>query len=279
MIKQARIESPIGFLTSGKLKIIACISMFLDHFGLMIFPSVYAYRAIGRLAFPIFAYFIAEGCHYSKRKVRRFLLLLGSGLAYLLFFYVFAGELYASIFLTFAGSVLIIYALDFAKKYAFSEFSPEKPFVLALYVSAVIANAYIVCQIIDFDYGFFGMMTPVLISLFDFKDIKVPKHLAFLDSYYIRLVMLTVGLCLVYLKPFTIYLTDIDLYLLEWGLLANIFGIDIPHFVFAFFAPLILLLYNGKVGNKKLKYVFYLFYPLHLVLIAAINILILIFGK
>ncbi len=264
-MKQVRTESPIGFLTAGKLKIIACIAMFIDHFGLMIFPSVYVFRAIGRLAFPIFAYFIAEGCHYSKRKARRFLLLFGFGLVYLLFFCFFAGDLYASIFLTFAGSVLIIYALDFAKEYAFSGFSPEKPFILAIYIAAVIANAYVLCSLIEFDYGFYGMMTPVLISLFDFKDMKVPKYLRFLDSYYVRLIMLTLALILVYrVSPV---------------MTAKIFGIDVPHYYFGYLAPLVLLFYNGKVGNKKLKYGFYIFYPVHLGVITLIYTLIEIFGK
>ena len=37
----------------------------------------------------------------------------------------------------------------------------------------------------------------------------------------------------------------------------------------------LLALYNGKRGTKKLKYVFYVFYPLHLIVIYAVGIFLL----
>ncbi|MDF2673199.1 MAG: conjugal transfer protein TraX, partial [Clostridiales bacterium] len=46
------------------LKILAMVTMFIDHVGYMFFPGQMLYRTIGRLAFPIFAYQIAIG--YSK---------------------------------------------------------------------------------------------------------------------------------------------------------------------------------------------------------------------
>ena len=45
------------------LKIIALISMTVDHFGCLFFPQIYIFRYIGRLAMPLFAYMIAEGCY------------------------------------------------------------------------------------------------------------------------------------------------------------------------------------------------------------------------
>ncbi len=263
MQKTARIESPFGFLSAGKLKIIACIAMFIDHLGLMIFPSVYAFRAIGRLAFPIFAYFIAEGCHYTKRKVRRFLLLLGFGLSYLLVYYIFAAELYASIFLTFSVSVLVIYILDFVKRSAFSDFNCVNLTLSLLLLAGVLIGAYFLFVKVEFDYGFYGMLVPVLVSLFDFKDIQVPSYLRFLDTYYMRLILLCVGLLLVCSDSYV------------WT--AEIFSISVPHYCFYFAAPILLLFYNGKVGNKKLKYAFYIFYPAHIVFITAISIIISIF--
>ena len=46
------------------LKILAMVTMLIDHVGYMFFPGQMIYRTIGRLAFPIFAYQIAIG--YSK---------------------------------------------------------------------------------------------------------------------------------------------------------------------------------------------------------------------
>ena len=46
-------------LDGTTLKIIAMISMVFDHVGDMFFPDVMWLRMIGRLAMPIFSFFIA----------------------------------------------------------------------------------------------------------------------------------------------------------------------------------------------------------------------------
>ena len=43
------------------LRLIACICMFIDHAGKMLFPQLTWMRLVGRLAFPLFAYGIAVG--------------------------------------------------------------------------------------------------------------------------------------------------------------------------------------------------------------------------
>lgn len=46
---------------TGLIRLIACICMFIDHAGKMLFPQYPVMREIGRLAFPLFAYGIAVG--------------------------------------------------------------------------------------------------------------------------------------------------------------------------------------------------------------------------
>ena len=53
-------------LTGNQLKLIAVITMTIDHIGLAFFPQQMLFRVIGRLAFPIYAYMIAEGCRYTR---------------------------------------------------------------------------------------------------------------------------------------------------------------------------------------------------------------------
>lgn len=48
------------------LRLIACICMFIDHAGKMLFPQLTWMRLIGRLAFPLFAYGIAVGAAMTK---------------------------------------------------------------------------------------------------------------------------------------------------------------------------------------------------------------------
>lgn len=67
---------------TGMLKILACLLMLCDHMGKMIFPDAFVLhftgpvlsylpdmnilRAIGRLAMPMFAYGVAVGCNYTR---------------------------------------------------------------------------------------------------------------------------------------------------------------------------------------------------------------------
>ncbi len=71
------------------LKLIAIITMFIDHIGYFIYPEIRGLRVIGRIAFPIFAYMIAMGyIHTSNRKKyakRLFLFALISQPPYMLF--------------------------------------------------------------------------------------------------------------------------------------------------------------------------------------------------
>ena len=54
------------------LKIIAMVTMLIDHCGKMLFPQYRIMRVIGRIAFPIYAYCIAAGCVYTRNPLRYF---------------------------------------------------------------------------------------------------------------------------------------------------------------------------------------------------------------
>lgn len=45
-----------GF-TQNQLKIVAAVSMLIDHIGAELFPEIIVLRIIGRLAFPVFFFF------------------------------------------------------------------------------------------------------------------------------------------------------------------------------------------------------------------------------
>jgi len=55
---------------SGLIKLLACLTMFIDHAGKMLFPLTPEMRLIGRLAFPLFAYGIAVGAVYTRDPIR-----------------------------------------------------------------------------------------------------------------------------------------------------------------------------------------------------------------
>ena len=63
-------------LDGTSLKLIAMISMVFDHVGDNFFPEQLWMRVIGRIALPIFAFFVAECfCHTRDRK--KYLLRMG----------------------------------------------------------------------------------------------------------------------------------------------------------------------------------------------------------
>lgn len=70
-----------GILNGNHLKLIAAFTMLLDHAGILLFPRVTLFRILGRLAYPIYAYMIAEGCRYTRNKLRYFLMVFGLGAA------------------------------------------------------------------------------------------------------------------------------------------------------------------------------------------------------
>ena len=71
-----------GIFSGNALKIIAMISMLIDHIGVILLDNYEPFRIIGRLAFPIYAYLIAEGCKHTNNRLFYLLRILGSSLIF-----------------------------------------------------------------------------------------------------------------------------------------------------------------------------------------------------
>lgn len=56
-------------LSQESLKLLACVVMLIDHIGAVFVPG-YALRCIGRLAFPLYCFLLAEGVHHTKHPWR-----------------------------------------------------------------------------------------------------------------------------------------------------------------------------------------------------------------
>ena len=243
--------NPIGFLSGSTIKIIACILMAIDHIGYHLFPNIIILRIIGRLSMPLFAFFIAEGCHYTKNKLKHLLLIAISGLIFLFGVYIFAEFWYFNIFLIFAISVLYIYLMQHLKKVSLKgRYKPLKIMLSLIIFSLVTYLGYIIYEEIPFEYGFSVMMLPVLISLVDLKKYIKHPSVKYIDNLYTRLIIMAIAMI-----P-----TCSDRAIVEIQ-------------AYSYLALIILLMYNGKGGTKKLKYFFYLFYPVHIMIIYAIKFL------
>ena len=100
-------------MSGNKLKIIACITMLIDHIGFLLFPKVMLLRYIGRISLPLFAFLIAEGCLHTRSKLRYFLSIFSMAI-FCQSVYVIEdlldgriSSLYLNILFTFAFSILI----------------------------------------------------------------------------------------------------------------------------------------------------------------------------
>ena len=237
-------------LSASTLKIIGCIFMVIDHIGVILLPDLEILRIIGRLSYPFFAYFIAEGCRYTRNKLKRFLLVLGLAVLCESVYYVMMGELDGGILVNFCLSILLIYQVQAFKK-ALAQKEIGKAALLLLLFAASAAGVYGFVEHIYVDYGFWGILIPVWTVLPDYKEGEAPACFKPLSNRPVKLLFFTGGLlCLC----------------ISRGLFENIQS-------YSLLALPILALYNGRPGRKGFKYGFYLFYPAHLVVLWGIAFL------
>ena len=98
-------------LTKNQLKILAMVCMTLDHIGAAFFPQAVWLRVIGRLAFPLFSYCIAEGCRYTRNKARYFGSVFACGAVCVIAFLPF-GSFYGNALITLSMSILLLYGME-----------------------------------------------------------------------------------------------------------------------------------------------------------------------
>ena len=229
-------------ISGNTLKVIAAISMAIDHIGLIFFPGVEIFRVLGRLALPIFAFMIAEGCKYTRNKLRYFLTVFSLATVCQLVYFIYDGDTYMSILVTFSLSILTVYALQFFKETLFDKTAAVyKKILSGILFLLTVACVYGLNMWLEIDYGFFGCMLPVFASLFHATKGN-NKVLYNFDKIQFNVLSLCVGLALLSI---------------ESG----------GRQFFAFLAVPLLLLYSGKRGKANIKYFFYAFYPAHLILI------------
>lgn len=85
MNNTATFNIPLPLRTSGSaLKIIAVLSMVADHCAYFLMgpdaPFYGVFRSFGRIAFPVFAFLVAEGFANSRNRLRYFLILVLFGI-------------------------------------------------------------------------------------------------------------------------------------------------------------------------------------------------------
>ncbi len=232
-------------LTGNKLKLIALISMTVDHVVYVCFPNyptdwwIILLHIFGRLAAPIFWYMVAEGYHYT-RDVKKYLLRL------------------------FVFSVIGHFAYNFAfgipfvpfRTSCFNQTSVIWPLFLGVLGLAISDSQKL-------KRWQKTVLIFVLAALAFPSDWSSPALLVILNFGWNRgnfkKQMLSMLLWIaVYATVYAIFINPL------YGAIQMGVALTIP----------LLKNYNGKRGSfSRMKWLFYLYYPLHLVVCGIIRIL------
>lgn len=223
-----------GFLTGNQLKLIAMLTMTCDHVGMQLLPRLTILRIIGRLAFPIFAYMIAEGCRYTRSRKRYLLSVLTLALLCQAVYFVALRSLYQCILVTFSLSIGMILLLDRAKeRRSLGAWALAVAYGLAVVFAAVWLERLVPMEFgYGIDYGIWGIALPVWLY-FAPRRLRIPI-----------LALALAPLCLTYGG-------------IQW---------------YCYLAVPLLACYNGRRGKRPMKNLFYIYYPAHLAAIWLISV-------
>lgn len=239
-------KKPATNTDTNLLKVIAMITMFLDHAGKMLFSGYTVFRVIGRIAFPIYAYCLAIGAVYTRHPMK------------------YVSRL---VLLALISQPLYALGLDHANSMMYSVSFAEHPVRAAL-------NFYINSWQ---EPSILFALTCGLILLLMLKQRQYVLALAMMLFCYIVRGSLDYGIkgiCLMLLFYLTcehplMSVTLVSALMIWWGTSGGgyrLFGVQFAPQMFAITAlPLIYIPTNS--GVKLPKWLFYAFYPAHLALL------------
>jgi len=243
-------------ISGSTLKIIACVTMLIDHLGAFVLLSMihsgYRYsdfdiikcydifRDIGRVAIPIFIFLMIQGLYHTS-DVKKYI----GRMAIFALISEIPFNLARTSNIIEIGSCNVFFTLTLGlvaiASIRYYTCRDKGPFGKGVVIIAMVLSAIIV-TLIGADYGIFGVMAAIVGYVFMY-EVKLPSFRS---------------KCLLSIIGITAILISMD-----------------SSENYAIFAILPVVLYNGKRGFK-LKYFFYLFYPIHLIVLFMVRTLLLI---
>lgn len=216
------------------LKILACVTMLIDHVG-AVFRLALKWRMIGRMSFPIFCFLLAEGAHHTRNPKKYALrLAVGALLSELAFDYAFYRGIswgHQNVMITLLFGFLALRAMDKCPDIV------QKALIVIPFALAA--------EVLHTDYGWEGVALMALFGLTREMPGKWP--------------ILAAGMAVLFLSiPSTV---------------KTILGFRVPIQLFGLAALVPIALHSGKklTNNKAAQWAFYLFYPVHLLLLWLIR--------
>ena len=232
-------------LSQEGLKLIACLTMLVDHIAaamamdydlyMRMGPQLYlVLRGIGRVAFPIYCFLMAEGAHHTRSPGRYALrLLVGAVLSEIPFdLALFGGIGWAH------QSVMVTLLLGFGALWAMKKCGH-------VLLKLLVALPFILLgDLLMTDYGSYGVLLIVLLGLF--RELPLGK------------LMQCVSICLVCALIPSIHI-QVGMFSISLELVGCLSAV-----------PIVLYFGNKQTKNKAVQWAFYLFYPVHLMALALI---------
>ena len=239
---------PYQWLDANQLKLIAIVAMTVDHIAWLLFPGYAAgavpivMHIIGRITCPVMCFFIAEGFHYTRDRkkyaLRLFMLAVVSHFAYMLASNSYTdwhyGEILnqTSVVWSLLGGLLMLWLCEDKKRS----------------MGVKVAGVLLICLItLPSDWSCIAALCVLSIG----SNRGEPKKQIAWSLFYVAIYAV-------------VYFFALDKL---YGLLQLCVVLAIP----------LLALYNGKRGknpavNKVMKWLFYIYYPLHLAVIGFIQL-------
>ncbi len=231
-----------GLFSSGTLHIMAMLFMLLDHLWATVFPYLDFLTCIGRLAFPLFAFMIAEG-FYHTGNLKRYIgkIFVFAVISEVPFDLIYGGTVFypfhQNVLWTFLISLLLMAWMERVRK-------KNKWILTGLSAAGALILGYGIGTVTMVDYYGAGVLTVLLFYFLRGKH-PVVMLLQFAGMYFINAGLLS-----------------------GFFYTVTVFGhaFEFPQQAFALFALPLIWLYSGErgYGKKWFQYFCYAFYPGHL---------------
>lgn len=235
-------------LSSFSLRLIAMAAMLIDHIRYSLFPSTMWLSCIGRISFPIFAFLLVEGFFHTKNLKKYFFrLLLFAFLSEIPFDLFIFGRIFSpmaqNVLFTLALSLAVIAGMEWSEKQSSS--------LTALFLKLFFALSGVMLGFfLRVDYLGFGVVTVLI-----FYTLRRSRFF-YLTSFFALFILNVICMS-------------------GWQISFSLGTISflLPIQLFALFSLPFIWRYSREQGlsSKSIKYAFYVFYPLHLLILALIR--------
>ena len=241
------LKIPFGGLTANMLRVIAVLLMLSDHIWATYMSLGNWMTYIGRMAFPIFAFQIAEGFVHTSNFKKYALRLLSFAIITEIPFNLFYSSrvfnpYHQNVLFTLLLGLLAIYVLDNLKK----NFTKKTIGRSLLWIALICVAATLGFV----DYGFLGMLTVIMFYV--------------LRDFPFAWLAQLVGMVLINIVFFEGLVYPVEIFEKTF---------ELPYQGFAVFSLIPIWLYGGRKGksSKVMQYGFYAFYPVHMLVLYLIK--------